>query len=222
MMNDLRQAAKDSLGVYSLWLDDEQYDLIINAVLAKAADIELNTTGDWMQTFTGKRFYPLNPDHELICIEDIAHSLSLKCRYGGHCIFFFSVAEHSVLMADAVISAGGKPMEALVTLMHDSPEAYVEDMIRPIKKSVIGYDLIETRVWEAICIKFKLDPNLPRIVKDYDNRILADEKLQNMTPLEWDYTPGPALGIQLNLWHPARAEAEFLKRFSDLTEALSV
>jgi uncharacterized protein len=221
MMNELRQAAKDSLGTFSLWLDDEQYDAIINAVLAKAVDLEHNTSGDWMQTYTGKRFYPLRPDPELVCIEDIAHSLSLKCRYGGHCCFLFSVAEHSVLMADAVLSAGGSPMEALMALMHDSPEAYVDDMIRPIKKSVIGYEQIETRVWEAICTKFDFDPNLPPIIKEFDNRILADEKAQNMAALDWDYTPGPPLGVKLMFWNPIVAEEQFLRRFYTLTNQIT-
>lgn len=218
MMNEFRQAAKDSLGLYALWIDDEQYDTIINAVLSKAVDLEHNTAGDWMPTYSGKRIHVMLPDPELICIEDIAHALSMLCRYAGQCCFFESVAEHSCLMSDAVLAAGGSSMEALMALMHDSPEAYVIDLIRPIKKSVVGYDPIETRVWEAICTKFDLDPNLPAIVKDFDNRIIADEKAQNMTPLDWDYEPGPALGVKLRFWDPTRAEAEFLQRYNALRE----
>ena len=49
-----------------------------------------------IQTFTGKKFDPLNPNLNDFCIEDIAHSLSLQCRFTGHCRVFYSVAEHSV------------------------------------------------------------------------------------------------------------------------------
>lgn len=50
--------------------------------------------GDWILTFTGRRFYPLDPRPEDVCLEDIAHALSLICRYNGHSRFFYSVAEH--------------------------------------------------------------------------------------------------------------------------------
>lgn len=58
--------------------------------------------GDWIQTFTGRRFWPLDPRPEDVCIEDIAHALSLKCRFGGHCTRFYSVAEHSVHVSNYV------------------------------------------------------------------------------------------------------------------------
>lgn len=209
-------AAKNSLGLYSIWIDDEQYEAIINAVLEKVVDIEHNVSGDWIQTFSGKRFKPLRPDPDLICIEDIAHALSLICRYAGHCISLESVAEHCVLISDAIIAAGGSEHDALMGLMHDSPEAYVIDLARPIKKSVIGYDRVEARVWEAVCCRFGLSVELPPIVKQFDQRIVADERAQNMAILAWDHETGPALGVKVQCWAPARAEQEFLNRFRAL------
>ncbi len=50
----------------------------------------------WMQTFTGKRLDLSPPDPSQIDIEDIAHGLSLLCRFNGQCTNFYSVAEHSV------------------------------------------------------------------------------------------------------------------------------
>lgn len=217
MMKELVAAAQNSLGLYSIWIDNEQYEAIINAVLEKVVEIEHNVSGDWMQTFTGKRFKPLRPDPELICIEDIAHALSMECRYGGHCIDRLSVAEHCVHICDAILAAGGTTVDALAGLMHDSPEAYgIRDLIRPVKKSVISYDRIEQGIWRAVCCRFTIDPDLPPIVKEFDNRILADEKAQNMAPLAWDVEPGPPLGIKIECWAPARAEQEFLSRFHSL------
>jgi hypothetical protein len=83
-----------------------------------ARDADPSRRGDWMQTFTGRRFWPLDPRGEDVLIEDIAHALSLLTRYGGHCTRFYSVAEHSVLLARAAT-----PENALWLLLHDASEA---------------------------------------------------------------------------------------------------
>src|ERR1700724_2684254 len=85
--------------------------------------------GGWQQTFTGRRFYPLSPRVEDVCIEDIAHALSNICRYGGHCREFYSVAQHCNMVSDWM------PEFKLEGLLHDSPEAYIGDMVRPVKHS---------------------------------------------------------------------------------------
>lgn len=59
----------------------------------------LNAMGDYITTFTGKHFYPMSPDPMAICIEDIAHALSLICRGNGHVHKFWSVAEHCICCA---------------------------------------------------------------------------------------------------------------------------
>ena len=57
----------------------------------------------WIQTFTGKRMYPLDPKPEDICIEDIAHALSNICRFTGHTKKFYSVGEHSINCLDLFV-----------------------------------------------------------------------------------------------------------------------
>src|SRR5258708_302056 len=88
--------------------------------------------GNWMQTYTGRAYWPADPRAEDVCIEDIAHALSLLCRYTGHCKRFYSVAEHSILISQVV-----PPEYAFFGLMHDAQEAYINDLARPIKPSVI-------------------------------------------------------------------------------------
>lgn len=56
----------------------------------------------WIQTFTGRRFDLASPDANQVYLEDIAHSLSMQCRYNGHCANFYSVGEHSPLVAAVV------------------------------------------------------------------------------------------------------------------------
>jgi hypothetical protein len=123
--------------------------------------------GDWMQTYTGRRYYPLDPRAAEIEAADIAHALSLLCRYGGHVDRFYSVAEHCVLMSEAVA-----PENALAALLHDATEAYVCDVPRPLKRQLRNYADLEAAVWLAICDRYQLFPVLPDEVKAADNRIL--------------------------------------------------
>ena len=54
----------------------------------------------WIETYTGRKFWPLAPSPDDIDIFDIAQALSMTCRYKGHTNEFYSVAEHSVLLAE--------------------------------------------------------------------------------------------------------------------------
>lgn len=169
--------------------------------------------GDWMQTYTGRRFYPLDPRPEEIDRADIAHALSLLCRYGGHVDRFYSVAEHCVLMSRAV-----EPEHALPALLHDATEAYVVDVPRPLKRQLAGYAAIEEQVWFAIAYHFRLPLELPASVKEADNRILLTERAALMPRAErWsvddEYEPLP---VEIEGWTPAVAERAYLDRLAEL------
>lgn len=170
-------------------------------------------TGDWMQTFTGRQFWPLDPRADEIEITDIAHALSMACRYAGHCTRFYSVAEHSVLLSRSV----PQPFK-LWALLHDAAEAYVVDVPRPLKPYLAGYREIEERVMSAVCERFGLDPTMPPVVKEADNRILVDERAQVMSPcaVDWNLADNTPLGVQVFGWSPAEAEAAFLAAFDAL------
>jgi len=164
--------------------------------------------GPWIETFTGKRFYPLSPRRGDVDIKDIAHALAHKCRYGGHSLWFYSVAEHCVALAVAV------PREhAMAALLHDAAEAYLPDVFAPIKGHLNGFSDIEQRVHDVIMQALWQPPgDLPPVVKEYDKRILHDEK-ERLFPYSekaWDI-PGKPLGIHLPLWSPEEAEHEFLR-----------
>lgn len=88
-------------------------------------------------TFRGT-FDPFAPRPEDVRLEDIAHHLAMICRYGGACPVFYSVAEHAVRVARLVESLNPRnPEGALLALHHDSAEAYIHDIRRPIKSSLI-------------------------------------------------------------------------------------
>ena len=175
--------------------------------------------GDWMQTFGGRQFWPLDPRAKEVFIEDIAHGLSLQCRYAGHCLRFYSVAEHSVLIARWLASQDYDTETCLWGLLHDAGEAYVLDMIRPLKRSVPEFSEIELRVRNQVMKRFGLYLFEPFIVKEADNRILVDEKQQNMAPgLAWGIDSLEPLGVTLEFWSPEQAKAEFLQEFRNLTK----
>lgn len=169
--------------------------------------------GDWMQTFKGHQFYPMDPRPEDIDHEDIAHALSLLCRYGGHLDRFYSVAEHCILMSEAVA-----PEHALVALLHDATEAYVVDVPRPLKRYLPDYKQIELSVWVAICMRFRVAPDLPAEVKDADTRILLTERdaLMSNTQFSWSADGMEPLPVTITGWAPAEAEQRYLARLFKL------
>lgn len=171
-------------------------------------------TGDFMQTYTGRKYWPMSPRPHEVYIEDIAHSLGLQCRYAGHCIKFYSVAEHSVLIARH-LAAKHAPEVALAGLLHDAPEAYCVDIPRPLKPYLTNYKDIEQKNWLAIAARFQLDRDLPDEVHDADNRIIADE-LVNLVPMPWHARYDNPLGVRLRYWSPEEAETEFLATFEAL------
>jgi uncharacterized protein len=127
---------------------------------------------DWIRTFTGKRFYPLQPRLQDIDITDITHALSLQCRFTGHCICHYSVAEHSLLVASLV------PEEhQLQALLHDASEAYLTDVARPVKHSpeYTFYRKVEKHVQSLIYEYFNCDPEEAPELKKADDAALGLE-----------------------------------------------
>jgi hypothetical protein len=129
----------------------------------------------FIQTFTGKQVNPLDMRPEDIDVKDIAHALSLTNRFTGHTILPYSVAQHSVLVANLC-----EPENQLWGLLHDAPEAYFADISRPVKKLLNAKTggllrFVEDQIMAAICQKFNLDLAEPPNVKWADDKALANE-----------------------------------------------
>lgn len=167
-----------------------------------------------MQTYTGRVFWPLDPRGDEVDIRDVAHALSLICRYNGQCRNFYSVAEHSWHVSFLV-----PPEDALAALMHDATEAYVCDIPRPLKRFLTNYAEIEEGVWQAICDKWPALPRkLPQTVKDADNAMLMAEArvVLGPHPAPWGVDVEPAMRTP-QMWNPAMAEHYFTQRFVELS-----
>jgi uncharacterized protein len=174
--------------------------------------------GDFIQTFTGGCFWPLDPRPDEVFVADIAHALSMKCRWGGHSKRFYSVAEHSVLISFHVPSH-----VALWGLLHDAAEAYSADIPSPLKQNLTGWQPMEDRIMEAVCVRFNLPMTEPAIVKSFDIAICADERAAFMAPCqrEWAALPAP-IGANIRCLSPTVAEGMFLDRFAALTGTASI
>lgn len=168
----------------------------------------------WIQTYTGRPFWPLDPRAEDVCIEDIAHALSMKCRYSGHCRQFYSVAQHSVLLSREVHSSN-----ALWALLHDATEAYLPDVPRPVKPKLAGFAEIEACVEAAIAEHFGLTLPIPAEVKHWDTVILGQEKRDLMlTTMSWGTVDDLPPMKPITGWYPHFAKQVFLARFEELTK----
>lgn len=176
----------------------------------------------YIQTFTGRRFYPADPRPWDVDIHDIAHALSNLCRFNGHTRQFYSVAQHSVLVSCIVPES-----LALDGLMHDAAEAYLSDITSPVKPLLEEIARIEARIHESIAIAMAANYRSlichthPLQIKHADLVMLATERRDLLTPTvdEWPclegITPRPE---QITAWDPATAKKMFLERFAELTE----
>ena len=88
---------------------------------------------DYITTYTGIHFFPTEPDPEGICIEDIAHALSLLCRGNGHVSTFWSVGQHCIICAREAAAREWPDRLVLACLLHDASECYLSDVPRPFK-----------------------------------------------------------------------------------------
>jgi uncharacterized protein len=178
----------------------------------------------FIQTVSGRRVNPFALAEADIDIEDIARSLSNQCRFGGHCRRFYSVAQHSCLVADLVRDEGGDATAGLSALLHDAPEAYLSDLPHPLKHfSELGrlYREAERKLQQTISEHFGLPVAPAAIVRDVDRALLAAERLTLMADAwEWPELRGvkPA-DVLVDPWSPEQAAQEFLRRYRELRRA---
>lgn len=170
-----------------------------------------------IQTYTGRYIDIFSPKEEDIDIHDIARGLAMKPRWSGHINYFFSIAQHSILVSSIVPKEHQK-----WALLHDAAESYIADVPRPIKKRLPLYKQAEKKLLKTIMARFGLGPNMPTVVKKADDIVLVNEAKALMDedgPLlqrladNYGEVPTISLGTMMS-WR--EAEAAFLNRFYSL------
>ena len=192
------------------------------------------TEHNFIRTYTGRKFWPLDPRADEIFIEDVAHHLSLECRFTGATYCHYSVAEHSLhvskLAERMALNATKKRTPEILTwvremalwgLLHDASEAYLKDFPRPIKHAPgLGelYRKIEAMIMGEVVARFDLIPQEPAIVKQADLILCATEKRDLMTN-STRRRGEKAMPETIYPMDEQKAEVEFLRRFEALTMA---
>lgn len=125
----------------------------------------VNLTPSSIITFTGRVIDLQRPERADIYIQDISYALSNLCRFTGHTLHFYSVAEHCIRVYNVVGTLGA--------LLHDAHEAYIGDVSSPLKTLLPDYRALESRWVQRIEQEFGVKCNTPEI-RD------ADEMLTQM------------------------------------------
>jgi 5'-deoxynucleotidase YfbR-like HD superfamily hydrolase len=186
-----------------------------------AADVGVTTLDDqWISLLSGAHFNYNKPEESDVTLDDIASALSNVCRFSGHLPRFYSVAQHLVNASRIV------PSEfAFTALMHDTAEAFTNDLPTPLKWALPIFKELELKIESAMANKFGFQFPYPPEIKEADTIMLMLEKYHvKECDDEWPhyekYTreyvePFRAL-VDLDSWQPRRAKREFLERFEEL------
>lgn len=172
----------------------------------------------WIETRSGESVSLIAPGENMIHLEDIAHGLAHTCRFGGQCAQFYSVAEHSIIVANHYAETitddffNARTMFAMI--MHDAAEAYIGDVTSPLKALLPDYRQIEARISAAIASRFDVDqsPYTTAQIERCDRQVLALEKIKVMrSSRDWSMLTGviPAT-ISPMFYPPELAASEFL------------
>lgn len=165
----------------------------------------------WIQTYSGRKFWPMSPRVEDVDLVDIAHALSQKCRFTGHCSEFWSVANHSITVSDEC-----SQQNKLVALMHDAAEAYMPDVASPIKSLLPDLVEMESRIWKCISERFGLPFEIPTEVKNIDLLVLDSERRRFMSPSKHDWGLPFGRFVKLDQKPAHQAKTQFIRMFTAL------
>jgi 5'-nucleotidase len=188
----------------------------------------------WMQTYSGRQFfYNTAEADDSICLIDIAKSLSRQCRCYGHMRMPVSVAEHSCVVSEIIEMQGGSDLDQLFALLHDAHEAYIGDVIAPLKAfllerynvSIKGLaDDIQNRIYAALNLP-RPEPTQIQRIETADMMALAAERQLFMAgahPWRTDVIEVPeyVFGMYGN-WEPDDACRSFEKLYDRLSKSVA-
>lgn len=186
---------------------------------------KVKISDQWIALLSGGRFNYNKPEESDVTIEDIASALSNVCRFSGHLPRFYSVAQHCVNVSRLV------PEEfAFTGLMHDTAEAFTNDLPTPLKWALPIFKELELKIEAAMGKRFGFQFPYPPSIKEADTTMLILEKRfvkedKSEWPLYEDIEKKILQPINmvrllntvdLQSWQPRRAKREFLERFEEL------
>jgi 5'-nucleotidase len=171
--------------------------------------------GNTIRLRSGNYLDLADPQPDQFTLADIAGGLSKICRFGGQVERFYSVAEHSIWCARVGGGDGQCQDTQLALLMHDAAEAFVGDVVKPLKIMLGGYAEIEARVEATITEKYLMDfPREAWAIEEIDHAMLIAERraMFSADQVTWaGETETRKLDIEFRFLAPPDAEEWFLE-----------
>src|SRR6476469_3060904 len=184
--------------------------------------VDNNLDDHWISLLSGAQFNYNRPEESDVTIDDIASALSNVCRYSGHLPRFYSVAQHLVNASRLVEAKLGTGHPTVFTaLMHDTAEAFTNDLPTPLKWALPVFKELETKIESAMSEKFGFEFPYPAEVKEADVQMLILEKIHvkgdnSIWPNYENIVVDHLLPIvDLDSWQPRRAKREFLEGYQE-------
>lgn len=160
------------------------------------------TVKAWMQTLTGRSLTMAQPaPNEIDPLMDLPEMLARLCRFNGAIPSgLYSVAQHSVLIADAILDERQDAQLAAIGLLHDGHEYVWGDVTTPqqqglgeIEAELYGDSRFkavleeakrraDVAIFKACGVPWPPAPHHLRIVKSYDLRMVAMERQHLLAP----------------------------------------
>lgn len=183
---------------------------------------------NWTQTYSGFTLDLDDPKEEQINIIDICHGISHVCRYSGQCQRFYSVLEHVLNVYKLLkIWEPTNYQLQLNGLLHDSAEAYITDLVNPVKILCPQYKTLEVKLEAVIAKKFKIshtDPMVRKadlVVLDFERKMLFNKRFNWKLPYDYMEEPGTeSLWISESVPKSNLLKLEFMEIFHSLTNKL--
>jgi hypothetical protein len=150
------------------------------------------------------------------------------CRFGGQVRVPYTVGQHSIYVWRALAEAF--PYDYLLQmhgLMHDASEAYLSDIVRPLKHQIPQYLEIEKQTQSTILNAFSITPLTPlgeKILKSADNAVLAAEHRDLYPHSVWNWTlPDPPVPFKITPTNDWKwLEETFIESYHHLKDLCSL
>lgn len=178
--------------------------------------------GGYITTYSGKHFYPIDPDTSMFCLEDVARGLSHENRANGQTTLPFSVAQHSVNVSQVLEDLGYDVRTQFIGLTHDISEAFIKDIPSPLKEWLPDYVAIEKKVqdtayeWaglgEVTDEEYEIVNWADKAMFPVEAKSFMPNAVHPIDPLLKDMVIMP--------WTPEKAREEFIKLFVELKRQL--
>ena len=155
--------------------------------------------GNYIETLTGKKFYPLDPRPEDFSLDDMCHAVSREQRFNNHTEAHYSVGQHLLMCAKVASDLGLGPYAQFIFATHDLTEAYVRDLPSPLKKSFRYYSEVENRILHVLWCKYfgVREPSKTELnfLKYYDEIVCMTEAYElGINKTDWVNTAGLIYG----------------------------